>query len=748
MFLTPYALLPLFTALALFWLGAHAWRRRASPIVAYFMVVVAAQLIWVVAYGFEVVLTDLRAMTIAAKTAYLGIVAICPALLLVAFHLTGRARWVTRESIALLSVVPVLTLLALWLPTGLVWQDVQLARGTPFPEIRTTRGWGFWAHVAYAYSILVFVTGLLAQKLWRDRTRGRREALTVLGGLSFPWASNALFLSGIELIPAVDLTPFAFSVTAAGLAWSLSHRGLLTLLPVSRGDLLEKMTDAVIVLDDDDRIAEINATARELLGVSRVPGQEVHEAFAAFPDLLERVNAVSPMRSEVNFGEGIVQRSFDLQVSVLQTRRGKPAGRMLVLRDVTVRKYWEAELARSKEAAESATVAKSEFLANMSHEIRTPMNGVLGVTDLLLDTNLDHEQKDLARTIHSSATALLEILNDILDFSKIEAGHLEVESVPFDLRDSVESVRSLLSFRAREKKIDLVVEHPEDLHDFYFGDPTRVRQILTNLTGNAIKFTNEGSVRIEVAIQPQGDISEITINVIDTGIGMDERQLARIFDKFSQADASTTRRFGGTGLGLSIARELARRMDGDVHATSRSGEGSTFTTRIRLPHAAAKQVVSDRGPARQEASTEDATRRRGVRILLAEDNRVNQLVAKGMLERLGHEVVVANDGIEALEKLDNEPVDLVLMDCQMPEMDGLEATSALRSREGSSEHVTVIALTANAMAGDRERCLAAGMDDYLAKPLTRRSLELALGKWLGRSTANKDTLETSASPAP
>ena len=730
--LTPYALLPLVTVLALLWLAAHAWRRRASPVVGYFVVLLAAQLVWVTAYGFEIVLTDVFAMTVAAKVAYIGVVAICPSLLLVALHMTGRAHWVTKKLVLGIAVVPVATLLALWLPTDLVWQKVTLAEGTPFPEIRATRGWGFWVHVAYAYVILVLVTVLLISKLWRERTKGKREALTMLGSLAFPWGSNAAFLAGVEIIPAVDLTPFAFSLTATGLAWSLSHRGLLKLLPVTRQDLLEKMTDAVIVLDEDDRIVDINATARELLGTRHEPGQEAREALAAFPELLERMHSASPMRSEVNFGQGIVQRSFDLQISVLQTRRRKRAGRMLVLRDVTVRKYWEVELARSKEEAEAATIAKSEFLANMSHEIRTPMNGVLGVTDLLLDTDLDDEQKDLAGTIHSSAAALLEILNDILDSSKIEAGRLDIESVPFDLRDAIESVTALLAFRAQEKGIELIVDHALDLPDRFVGDPTRLRQILTNLTGNAIKFTNEGSVRIEVHVEPDGAKNLVMIRVIDSGIGIKPDKLARVFDKFAQADASTTRKFGGTGLGLPIARELARRMGGDVEVSSEFGRGSAFTASLRLataPDATRKPKMASRATAPQAPG--DASG--GVRILLAEDNRVNQLVAKGMLERLGHEVIVAADGREALERLETTRFDLVLMDCQMPEMDGLEATAALRRREPEGERTLVIALTASAMHGDRERCLTAGMDDYLSKPLTRHALEQALQKWLAAS---------------
>ena len=378
---------------------------------------------------------------------------------------------------------------------------------------------------------------------------------------------------------------------------------------------------------------------------------------------------------------------------------------------------------------ESATRAKSEFLANMSHEIRTPINGVIGMAGLLQGTALNEEQRDLTDNISRSADALLSIINDILDFSKVEAGKMELEILDFDLRLLMHDTYKTLVFSAKAKNIDLVFEKNGELTHSLKGDPGRIRQVLTNLIGNAVKFTQKGNVTVRMSIASEGKSrSRVRFEVQDTGIGIPKEAHARLFTAFTQADSSTTRRFGGTGLGLSISKQLVDLMKGEIGVESEKGKGSTFWFSIPLEHGAEIKASDSQV---KEAALVPVVQLKGKRILLAEDNIVNQKVAVKQLARLGiHADAVAN-GIEAIASLRSVPYDLVLMDCQMPEMDGYEATRMIRAETAHAfSKIPVIAMTANAINGDKERCLEAGMNDYLSKPVRPDELTQILLKWL------------------
>jgi PAS domain S-box-containing protein len=403
---------------------------------------------------------------------------------------------------------------------------------------------------------------------------------------------------------------------------------------------------------------------------------------------------------------------------------GSVRGLIGAIIDITQRKQWEDGLLAAKEAAEAASRAKGEFLANMSHEIRTPMNGIIGMTELALDLARDEHQRDYLNTARSSAMGLLTVVNDILDLSKIEAGKVVIEAVAFDPAADLESALKALHPQAAAKGLRLAVACQGPMPHAVTGDPTRIRQVLVNLVSNAIKFTERGevAVRLECAGITDGR-AMLRYSVRDTGIGIARDKQEVVFDAFAQADGSTTRRFGGTGLGLAICRRLVNLMGGTIGVDSEPGRGSIFHFALGLP------VTSATVPAKTAATS--ATVARPIKVLLAEDNAVNQKLASAMLQKWGHKVVVAGNGREAVDLSAGESFDLILMDMQMPDMSGIEATAAIRAREtaGGAARLPIVALTANAMSGDRERCLAAGMDDYLSKPIRSTDLQTVLARW-------------------
>jgi len=429
-----------------------------------------------------------------------------------------------------------------------------------------------------------------------------------------------------------------------------------------------------------------------------------------------------------------------------------------VKKEITLKNLADENKEQQKKA-EVANKSKSQFLANMSHEIRTPINGVLGMLTLMADTELNDEQKEFNHLATISAENLLHLINDILDVSKIEAGKLDIELVEFSLLDLLTDVISTFSVKAKDKNIALPLDVRDVIYPNMIGDPTRIRQIIINLLGNAIKFTNHGEVEIKAeVIQAEHLDLILKVSITDSGIGISTEKCSQLFDAFIQADSSTTREYGGTGLGLTIVKQLCQLMGGDIEVSSEEGKGSVFCFHLKLQSIDGNIVKSEVEqdinkslsalPIKLSANKPESNidildksqvEQENLKILLVEDNRINQKVALGLLKKLGYHADVAFNGIQALELLAgcniNEPYQLVLMDCQMPEMDGYQATEQIRDNKAGLGHhnVIIIAMTANSMKGDREKCLSAGMDDYLTKPINPLLFSEKITLWLNKA---------------
>jgi PAS domain S-box-containing protein len=522
-------------------------------------------------------------------------------------------------------------------------------------------------------------------------------------------------------------------------------------------NVMDTLGEGVFTLDLRGRCSYLNREAQTMLGwtLADLNDQDFFQLIRRASDTsMDDHNLIEiclrrgeTYRSEDEIFLHRVGREFPVSIVCSPLSNGQElVGLVAAFQDISQRKAAQTALIVAKEAAEAGSRAKSDFLATMSHEIRTPMNGIIGMTDLALDTELDSQQQEYLNLVKSSATALLSIINDILDFSKIEAGKVELEQIAFDLLHLLQDTKLLMGIRAQEKGLSLVLEGADALPPVLRGDPNRIRQVLINLLGNAIKFTSTGTVTLRVSALPiDGQQFQVCLSVQDQGIGIPPEKLESIFAPFTQADTSTTRKYGGTGLGLTISSKLVQAMGGHLQVESTTGVGSTFSFCIELAQGTpADLLFSDPAdatgpaepfPAGKEVAVPSGTapEAQGMSILLAEDHVVNQKLALTLLARWGHRVVLAVNGREAVEKSAEQDFDLILMDMQMPEMGGVEAAVLIRQREaGTGRHTPIIAQTANAMAEDRERCLQAGMDAHISKPLQPQKLRELLNSYASR----------------
>ena len=496
--------------------------------------------------------------------------------------------------------------------------------------------------------------------------------------------------------------------------------------------LFSAVSDAIVIIDADTQsIIEVNDAALSLYGYT----QDVIESLClsdlstealSSEQIIKITESEKKSKLPTMLHKNISGKIFHVEVSFGSFSINNSTVICAAIRDVTERINYEQELKEARDSAISAFKSKSQFLANMSHEIRTPMNGILGSLELLSESKLDDEQLDYLNTSQECGNNLMVILDDLLCFTKSESGKLIFESIPFDINNLINNIVSQHAVCANKRNTKINSKISKPMSGMLIGDPTRIKQIITNLMSNAIKFTENGVVNIAIdhSITYKNDI-HLHIEVSDNGIGIRSELQASIFETFTQGDASTTRNYGGTGLGLSICKQLVSRMNGNIGVISKEGTGSTFWIDLCLAHN--NTVLTDKIMEQISVNTHDFT---VLKVLIVEDNLVNQKVACAMLKKLNCIVSIANNGDEAVKISTTEKYDLILMDCQMPKMDGYESTQNIRHNIGPNQNTPIIALTANALHGDDKKCIAAGMSDYMSKPINKETLILKINAWV------------------
>ena len=718
-------LLMLTSGVGLF-LGYTALKRRGTQGAIPLTILMTSIAIWAFFQIMALLAPEFETKIIYANLRFIGIQVTPIAFYALAWEYKHRTKSLDLKRYLKIMIFPAIIFEAIWnnslhhrFYTAVYMQDgILMMKNGPL----------LWINMIYLYFFIGAGIFLFIKSYQGSKSKHRQQALIIVVAAFVPLVSNLIF----NFIPSMklDLTPISFLITGLLFFYAIFHFKLLDLIPIARELLVEEMEDIMIVLDNNFRVLDMNKKAREfLLNNDTIKGDYIGlSVFAIAEHWSELTQAISNKAiTYARISSNISPRTiyFDLNKSELFDKRGVKVGEIIDLRNITDLEEALLEAKKAREAAESANKTKGYFLANMSHEIRTPMNAIIGIAEMLDTEELSKvEQKKYNQIIIRSAESLLAIINDILDLSKVEAGKMELEKGTIDLAQIVKDTLEIFNISTANRSIILNCNVDKTVPQYLQGDAVKIKQILMNLIGNSVKFTKEGKVDILLNyIGKKEDKNAIEIIVKDTGLGIPEDKLDVIFDNFKQADSSTTRKYGGTGLGLSIVKSLVELMGGSIKVESKLGEGSQFIVYLELEDAS---LVLDTEEELKLPNYDDLSR---LRLLIAEDNSINREIIGLYLKKLGCNYEVVGNGRLAIESFEKGQYDAILMDVQMPEMDGLEATRIIRNMEKhTSSRIPIIALTASAMTEDIDKCLAAGMDGHISKPLKADKLRETIGK--------------------
>lgn len=730
---TAYYILLVLAILVSLTLGLMSWRKRPNMGANSIFIMMVCSSFWIFCELMYLLTNTYHLKMFWYIFKYIGIVSVPVAWFVLAFQYYMSNSQLTKKWIVLLMIVPSITIIMAFTNTwhGLFLDNFVLEVYENMTLIKSRGQIFYWINVLYSYSLILVGTVLISASYFKLSNIYKRQTRILIIGASIPYIANILYNFEIIDFPLSDITPIAILFSGLIFFRGFFRHKLLDIVPIARDTIIENMRDLLIVLDNQKRIIDMNQAAIDVLKMSPLKsiGQPFSNCISKFPLLLQKIYDDIEIKEKIVIENGSSNYFYDLSTSLLYDKKGMVSGELIVLRDITELEVAMNEINESKKAAESASTAKSQFLANMSHEIRTPMNSVVGMTDLLITTDLDGEQKRYADILKDSAESLLLIINDILDFSKIEAGKLEIESIDFNLIELVTNIITENEEHAHKKKLILALKIDQDIPKGVIGDSVRIAQILNKLVSNAIKFTDSGIIELDVSlVSKEDDFIKICFSVTDTGIGIPSENINNLFESFNQLDSSTTRKVGGTGLGLSIVKRLVKALSGSITVESELGKGSRFI--VVIPFVLSHKDFEEEKE-KNILGEEEKKFERGIHVLLAEDNKINQMLMIRLFEKGGYDVDVADNGKMVLEMMSYKEYDIILMDIQMPELDGYETTEIIRNEEKNTRgHIPIIALTAGAMQEDKDRCMKAGMDDYISKPVKSQKLFSLLNKYV------------------